>query len=114
MCNTGVSSRSVTKFWVTQLRALDREFFTIKALKMKFPGAVLVRETKYYEKKELLSQAVRTIPTKQQNAILKEMNRRGMLGRAVNLPPAQFTQFQARLRSIGIEIEGPVVQRLRV
>jgi hypothetical protein len=99
------------KFWVTQLRILDREFFVIKELKMKFPGdpSVLARETKYFQTKELLAQTVRTIPTKQQNAILKAMNRRGMLGRVVRLPPAQYAQAQARLSSIGIEIATQVV-----
>ena len=90
---------------------MDREFFGIQTLKIQFPGdpTVLARETKYFQTKELLAQTVRTIPTKQQNKILKAMDRRGMLGRAARLPPAQYAQAQARLSSIGIEIATQVV-----
>jgi len=89
------------KFWVTQLRILDREFFVIKELKKQFPGdpAVLARETKYFQTKELLAQTVRTIPTKQQNAILKAMNRRGMLGRVVRLPRTRREASTSTVRS---------------
>jgi len=101
------------KFWVNQLRILDLEFYEIKDLKKQFPGdpAVLARETKYFQTKELLAQTVRTIPTKLQNKILKAMDRRGMLGRAARLPPAQYTQAQARFSSIGIQIAARLVPR---
>ncbi len=90
---------------------MDREFFGIQTLKIQFPGdpTVLARETKYYENKEINRYEIETLPEKHMNAILKVMNRRGMLGRVRNLPQAQFTDAAARLRRIVIEIEVQVV-----
>ena len=101
----GVSPKSAVKFWITQRHHLDREFFGIQTLKMQFPGdpVVLTRETKYYENKEINRYEIETLPEKYMNAILKVMNRRGMLGRVRNLDAS------ARLRRIVNEIEVQVV-----